>query len=67
MTPTEIKKIRIDAGLTQIQLADFLGLSSQNYISKYESGERNPSNQTIKLLELLKNKKIKPPSRQKAN
>ena len=66
MTPQNLKDIRLQAGLTQAQLADLFGLSSQNYISKLEAGEYNPSNQLLILYQLLKDKKIKIPSRQKA-
>lgn len=31
-----LKNIRIQAGLTQAQLAELFGLSSQNYVSKLE-------------------------------
>lgn len=34
-----LKKIRLQAGLTQSQLAEKLG-ESQSYVSKYESGEQ---------------------------
>jgi predicted transcriptional regulator len=43
-----LKKIRQDAGLTQIQLAEKLG-ESQSYVSKYENGE-----QRLDLFELEK-------------
>jgi transcriptional regulator with XRE-family HTH domain len=34
-----LRNIRINAGLTQIQVADRIG-ESQSYVSKYESGEQ---------------------------
>lgn len=34
-----LRKIRVEAGLTQVQLAERLG-QKQSFISKYESGER---------------------------
>jgi transcriptional regulator with XRE-family HTH domain len=34
-----LKQIRLQAGLTQSQLAEKLG-ESQSYVSKYESGEQ---------------------------
>ncbi len=34
-----LKKIRLDAGLTQIQVAERIG-ETQSYVSKYESGEQ---------------------------
>jgi len=66
MIPEEIKKIRLDAGLTQAQLSDFFGLSSKVRISEYENGVRNPSPGILKLYELIKNKKIKPPGQNNA-
>jgi len=54
------KEIRIKAGLTQAQLANFFGLSSQTRISEYENGTRNPSAGIKKLYQLIKEKKIKP-------
>ena len=53
------KNIRIGAGLTQVQLAELLKLSSQNLISKYESGERVPSKQTRLLYKLVEEGKLK--------
>ena len=35
-----LRKIRKQAGLTQLELANNLG-KPQSYVSKYESGERN--------------------------
>lgn len=66
MTPQNLKDIRLQVGLTQVQLADLLQLSSQNLVSKYESGERTPSNQTQLLYKLLREGKLKAPTRQKA-
>jgi len=34
-----LRQIRLDAGLTQVELADRLG-QPQSFVSKYESGER---------------------------
>lgn len=36
---TLLRQVRLDASLTQAQLADILG-QSQSYVSKYESGEQ---------------------------
>ncbi len=41
-----LKKIRLEAGLTQTQLAEKIG-QTQSYVSKYESGE-----QRLDLIEL---------------
>ncbi len=43
---TLLKQVRLDANLTQADLADRLG-QSQSYVSKYESGE-----QRLDLIEL---------------
>lgn len=34
-----LKQVRLDAGLTQIELGEILG-QTQSYVSKYESGEQ---------------------------
>lgn len=34
-----LRQLRIDAGLTQVQVAERLG-TPQSFVSKYESGER---------------------------
>lgn len=34
-----LRQVRVEAGLTQAQLADALG-QSQSYVSKYENGEQ---------------------------
>lgn len=66
MTSNQLKDIRLQAGLTQAQLASLLELSSQNLVSKYESGERVPSKQTQLLYKLVQEGKLKHSSRQKA-
>lgn len=67
MTTKQLQKIRLDAGLTQAQLAEVLSLSSQTRISEYENGTRNPSKQTLMLYDLVARGKLKHHSRQKAN
>ena len=59
MNKEDLKNIRIQAGLTQAQLASLLELSSQNLVSKYESGDRTPSRQTQLLYKLLSEGKLK--------
>lgn len=34
-----LRQIRVDKGMTQAQVAEYLGVP-QSYVSKYESGER---------------------------
>jgi transcriptional regulator with XRE-family HTH domain len=41
-----LRQVRVEADLTQVQLADAIG-QSQSYVSKYESGE-----QRLDLIEL---------------
>ena len=41
-----IKQIRLEAGLTQMQFAERIGLS-RNYIALIETGSREPSERTI--------------------
>ncbi len=53
----EIKKARIDAGLTQKDLADQISLSS-NYISQIEKDKKLPSLKT--LFKIAKALKVKP-------
>lgn len=45
-----IKKIRIDAGLNQSDFAKALSIS-RSAVCKMESGENNPSEQTLKLIQ----------------
>lgn len=66
MTIKELKQIRLDAGLTQAQLAEVLMLSSQTRIAEYENGARNPSKQTLMLYDLVARGKLKYSSRQKS-
>ena len=40
---------RKKAGLTQTQLAEYLGIS-QNTLSQYETGKRNPDIKTVEML-----------------
>ena len=65
MDKSKLKQIRIDAGLTQAQLAEVLMLSNQTRISEYENGTRNPSKQTLMLYDLVARGKLKHTSRQK--
>lgn len=65
MTSSRLKKIRLQAGLTQAQLAKFFGLSAYNRISEYENGVRNPSSGIVKLYKLISEKKIKVPAGKK--
>lgn len=52
-SPEEMKKIRIDSGLTQNEVAKAVGLSGGIAISKYEQGIRRPSAQIWTLILLF--------------
>lgn len=41
--PSEIKRMRIECGLTQEELAKEIGLKTSVSVSLYESGKRQPS------------------------
>ena len=51
LVETNLKRIRLEKGLTQEQLADVSGFSQQ-YISGLEQGRRNPT--VVTLYELAK-------------
>ena len=44
-----IKKARLDAGLTQIEVAEKLGVAKAQY-ARWENGGRNPKDETVKKL-----------------
>lgn len=52
-TPEQIAELRKRTELTQNQTANLLGLSSQNLVSRYESGGKSPNKQTYTLWLLL--------------
>ena len=43
------KKARLDAGLTQIEVAEKLGVAQAQY-ARWENGGRNPKDETVKKL-----------------
>ncbi len=49
MLKDNIKKARLDAGLTQIEVAEKLGVAQAQY-ARWESGGRNPKDETVKKL-----------------
>lgn len=51
----EIRRVRVDSGLTQGQLAKMVGLSGGIAISKYEQGKRRPSAQIWTMILLMLN------------
>jgi len=38
-----VRRIRMDAGMTQEGLAERLGIANQGYVSELEAGKRNPT------------------------
>jgi len=55
MTKEEVKRLRTDAGLTQTQLAERMGLGvgGQVTVSRWESGALNISEPHARLLAIL--------------
>ena len=49
MLKGNIKKARLDAGLTQIEVAEKLGVAQAQY-ARWENGGRNPKDETVKKL-----------------
>ena len=49
MLKDNIKKARLDAGLTQIEVAEKLGVAQAQY-ARWENGGRNPTDETVKKL-----------------
>ena len=53
MLKDNIKKARLDAGLTQIEVAEKLGVAQAQY-ARWENGGRNPKDETVdKLAEIF--------------
>jgi DNA-binding transcriptional regulator YiaG len=55
MSPTQIKKIREVLGLTQEQMADFIG-ATQVAVARWETGIHKPRGANLKLLKQLAQK-----------
>ena len=53
MTPAEFKSIRSKLGLSQSQLASFLGLRSKSHISRIENGKQRVVEPVAHLMLLL--------------
>ena len=49
MLKDNIKKARLDAGLTQIEVAEKLGVAQAQY-ARWENGGRNPKDEIVKKL-----------------
>jgi len=53
MTPSEVKQIRQQLGLSQAGLAALIGGGDNMTVSRWERGERTPGHQAATLLRLL--------------
>lgn len=51
----QIKEHRVQAGFTQSQLADLIGLSGHSVISRFERGKLNPSVHTLECMSAVMN------------
>lgn len=49
MLKDNIKKARLDAGLTQLEVAEKLGIAQAQY-ARWENGGRNPKDETVEKL-----------------
>ena len=49
MLKDNIKKARLDAGLTQLEVAEKLGVAQAQY-ARWENGGRNPQDETVEKL-----------------
>ena len=56
-SPTKIKAIRHEAGVTQVLFAKYLGVSTKT-VEAWEAGRNKPSGSSSRLLNLLAEKKI---------
>lgn len=54
MLKDNIKKARLDAGLTQLEVAEKLGVAQAQY-ARWESGGRNPKDETVEKLAKILN------------
>lgn len=59
MTPKELKRIRVRAGLSQSALARKFGLANSRTVRRYEAGEFVPPGPVIRLYEMLRAGELK--------
>ena len=57
LSPTDIRKVREEAGLSQAVFARYLNLTV-SYISQLERGDKRPSGATARLLDIIRRKGI---------
>jgi transcriptional regulator with XRE-family HTH domain len=53
MTPEEVKRLRESVGMTQAELADYLGLGSRSQICRMEKGAQKVTGPLVRLLQQL--------------
>ena len=54
--PTEIRAIRMNAGMTQNIFANYMGLSKKS-VEEWESGRTHPTGSAFRLMSILSNNK----------
>ncbi len=54
MSPGEVRKLREGLGMTQSDLAEYLGLTSKGQVSRLETGDREVRGPVLRLLEILR-------------
>lgn len=54
MTPTQIRELRLSLGMTQQDLAEYLGLKYKSQVTKLEGGHTQPSGPILRLLAMLR-------------
>ena len=57
--PEEIRRIRMDAGLTQVVFANYIGVSVKT-VEAWESGRNHPKGAACRMLTLTKNDPLFP-------
>jgi DNA-binding transcriptional regulator YiaG len=55
MTPEEFKKARMDLGMSQNDMADFLGVASDRTVRRWEEGEKDIPGPVLLVMELIFN------------
>jgi putative transcriptional regulator len=53
MKPEEVRKLRESLGMTQAELAEYLGLETRGAVSRLETGDRRPTGPVLRLLHIL--------------
>jgi DNA-binding transcriptional regulator YiaG len=53
MKPEEVRKLRESLGMTQAELAEYLGFETKGAVSHLETGARRPTGPVLRLLHIL--------------